>query len=198
MKVFFTLAALVAASLSPASAAPCPKDTSICTVPLITDDSAPLPQAEAKEPEPAEPAPIAVAPAAAPAPMPVVTAPAVPTVAPAPPAPRPTPPPAPAMALGIAEILDWQLRDYWILSTDESPVQQQRIRGRCERASLTARFIVNSNGYTDDVRVLRNTALNPFFERRIETLIRDRYYTPAPTNPRRQSVSVEETFRLSC
>lgn len=185
MKVLFALLAL-AAGMAVATAAPCSADTAICTVPLNFDDDAEPAAIVAPEPAPVPvPQPAPVAPPAAVAIVPVEP------VSPAQPA-------APIIAAGIVDVLDWQLRDYWQLSNDEPPLQPQRSRGRCDRATLTVRFVVKSNGYTDEVRVLRNTALNPLYERRVEDRVRERFYTPARTNPQRQSVRVEETFRLSC
>lgn len=195
MKLLLALLAL-GGGIAVASAAPCSADTAICTVPLNFDDDAEPAVIAAPEPEPVKVAPAPPAPIAAPQPAPVAPAAAVATVPVEPVA--PPPPPAPVIAAGIVDVLDWQLRDYWQLSREEPPLQTQRSRGRCDRATLTVRFVVKSNGYTDEVRVLRNTALNPLYERRVEDRVRGRFYTPARANPQRQSVRLEETFRLSC
>lgn len=187
-RTFYVCFALLAGAVN--AAAPCPPSTAICTVPLNFDEPDTAQPDVVAEPTPA-PTPIPTPP-----PTPVVTQaaePAPPLPVPALPAPAPVP-----LASGILDVLDWQLREYWLLSGDERPVQQLRGRGRCERAAITARFVVNNKGYTDEVRVLRNTALNPFYERRVEERIRSRFYTPARANPQRQSVRVEETFRFSC
>ena len=189
MKLLFALLAM-AGGITAATAAPCSADTAICTVPLNFDDDAEPAAIVAPKPAPVRVAPAPPAPIPVPQPAPVAIVPVEPVA--------PPPPAAPMIAAGIVDVLDWQLRDYWQLSDDEPPLQPQRSRGRCDRATLTVRFVVKNNGYTDEVRVLRNTALNPLYERRVEDRVRERFYTPARANPQRQSVRVEETFRLSC
>lgn len=189
MRLVFTATILVATGWALATPpSKCAKDVAICTVPLNFDEPDTAPLSVTVEPAPTT--------APTPQPSPVATQAVEPAKAqPATALPIPTPVP---LAVGIVDILDWQLRDYWLLSGDEKPMQQLRSRGRCERATMTARFIVDNNGYTDEVRVLRNTSLNPFYERRIEERVRSRFYTPSFANPQRQSVRVEETFRISC
>lgn len=195
MKLLFALLAM-AGGITAATAAPCSADTAICTVPLNFDDDAEPAAIVAPKPAPVRVAPAPPAPIPVPQPVPVPP-PAAVAIVPVEPV-APPPPAAPMIAAGIVDVLDWQLRDYWQLSGDEPPLQPQRSRGRCDRATLTVRFVVKNNGYTDEVRVLRNTALNPLYERRVEDRVRERFYTPARANPQRQSVRVEETFRLSC
>ena len=164
-------------------AADCPPDAAICTVPLVDDiEAAPsvVPPVEV-EPLPVEPvAPATVAPTVIPPPFVEI----VPRHEPA--------------VTGTALVLDWQLKDFWILSGDERPIEKRRVRGSCERGTITASFTVDADGHVRDPKVLRNTSLNPFRERLVEKRLLERFYLPSRANPQRQPVRTEQTFRFDC
>jgi hypothetical protein len=112
-----------------------------------------------------------------------------------------------ATAILAAALVAWQtpltiseqeLYRYWRPVDGPAPVTQARIKGFCERSAVQISYVIGSDGFTRNVKIVRSFPSNPFYEQYVRSSVSHARFIPSADNQERNPVQLTETYRFEC